>query len=64
MKAALDWMEDNTDASKDDYDEQKKKLESVANPIMTKLYQQNGGSAGGAGASDESWGDDMPNDEL
>ena len=64
VKAALDWMEDNTDASKDDYDEQKKKLESVANPIMTKLYQQNGGSAGGAGASDESWGDDMPNDEL
>jgi heat shock protein 5 len=62
VKAALDWMEDNTDASKDDYDEQKKKLEGVANPIMTKLYQQNGGAAGKG--SDESWGDDIPNDEL
>ena len=64
VKAAVDWLEDNTDATKDDYDEQKKKLESVANPIMTKLYQANGGSPGGA-AGGEEWADDMPeHDEL
>jgi endoplasmic reticulum chaperone BiP len=65
VKSTVDWLEDNTDATKDDYDEQKKKLEGVANPIMTKLYQQNGGSSGGAPGGGEEWADDMPeNDEL
>jgi heat shock protein 5 len=70
IKETMDWLDDNTEASKEDYDEQKKKLESVSNPIMSKLYQAHGGgqagpgSAGGAGG-DDSWSDDIPDhDEL
>jgi len=64
IKEAVDWLEDNTEASKDDYDEQKTKLEKVCNPIISKLYQAAGGAPGGEGG-DESWSDDMPDhDEL
>jgi L1 cell adhesion molecule like protein len=42
-KAALNWLEDNENAEGDEFDEQKKTLEKVANPIMMKLYSQGGG---------------------
>ena len=42
----LDWLDDNQQAEKDEYEDKKKEFESVANPVMTKLYQQ-GGAAGG-----------------
>ena len=45
-KEVLDWLDDNQQAEKDEYEDKKKELESVANPVMTKLYQQ-GGAAGG-----------------
>ena len=45
-KEVLDWLDNNQQAEKDEYEDKKKELESVANPVMTKLYQQ-GGAAGG-----------------
>jgi len=42
-KAALDWLEANENAEADEFEEQKKKLEKVANPIMMKMYNQGGG---------------------
>merc|ERR1739848_130127 len=42
------WLDANQTAEKDEYEHQKKELEKVANPIMTKLYQQGGGMPGGA----------------
>jgi heat shock protein 5 len=67
IKATMDWLDDNTEATKDDYDEQKKKLEEVSNPIMTKLYSKHGGGAAGAGpqaGGDDSWSDMGDHDEL
>jgi len=53
----LDWMEDNPEAEKEDYDEKQKEVENVSNPIMRNVY----GQQGDGGAADE---DDFGDDEL
>ena len=49
----LDWMDENPEADKEDYDEKQKEVEQIANPIMRNVY------AGGAGdgGDDEDAGD-------
>jgi len=44
---AVQWLEKNQTAEKDEFDAKQKELEAVAMPIMTKLYQQSGGVPGG-----------------
>ena len=39
------WLDGNQTAEKDEFEHQQKELESVCNPIITKMYQ----AAGGAG---------------
>merc|ERR1712125_291817 len=51
----LDWMEDNPEAEKEDYDEKMKEVENVSNPIMRNVYSQ---GEGGAGDDDDDFGDD------
>merc|ERR1719427_1502479 len=46
-KETLAWMDDNSSASKDEYEHQQKELEKVCSPIITKMYQAAGGDAGG-----------------
>ena len=41
----LRWLDSNQLAEKEEFDDKQKELESICNPIITKLYQ----SAGGAG---------------
>lgn len=53
IKKTIEWLEENPDADKDQYDEKLKELESVTNPIISKLYQEHGGAGGGAGAEDD-----------
>ena len=48
----LDWMDENPEADKADYDSKLKEIEQVANPIMRNVYA--GGAGGGA---DEDAGD-------
>merc|ERR1711966_483529 len=43
----LDWLEDNPEAEKEDYDEKMKEVENVSNPIMRNVYSQGEGGAGG-----------------
>lgn len=61
VKAALEWLEENPTADKDEYDAQYKELEQVAQPIFSKFYKNAGaGGAGGFGGDEE-----MPShDEL
>lgn len=47
IEDTLKWMDSNQDAQKEEYDAKQKDVESVANPIMQKIYQQ-GGQPGGA----------------
>jgi len=48
----IDWLDNNQSAEIDEFEDKKKELESVANPIMTKMYQN--GAAGGAGPTSSS----------
>merc|ERR1712177_95695 len=50
----LDWMDENPEAEKEDYDEKQKEVEQIANPIMRNLYQGGGGDDG----DDGDFGDD------
>ena len=44
------WLDANTTATKEEFDDQLKELQEVANPIMSKLYQQGGAPGGMPGA--------------
>merc|ERR1712164_75487 len=43
VKEALDWLDKNQMAEKDEFDAKQKEVEAIANPIMMKVYQQAGG---------------------
>lgn len=61
VKEALEWLDDNQSAEKEDYEEKLKEVEAVCNPVITSAYQRSGGAPGGAAdAGDE----DDSNDEL
>jgi heat shock protein 5 len=62
VKDALEWLDDNQSAEKEDYDEKLKEVEAVCNPIITAVYQRSGGAPdGGSGEEDE---DSESHDEL
>merc|ERR1740125_30076 len=54
----LDWMDENPEADKEDYDGKQKEVENIANPIMRNFYA--GGEGGGG---DDDMGD-FGEDEL
>lgn len=41
------WLDANQLAEKEEYEHKQKELESLCNPIITKLYQSAGGAPGG-----------------
>jgi len=46
IKEITSWVDDNPNADLEDYEGRRKELESVAMPIMTKIYQQGGAPSG------------------
>eukprot|EP00771_Trimastix_marina_P000572 gnl/Trimastix_PCT/1591.p1 GENE.gnl/Trimastix_PCT/1591~~gnl/Trimastix_PCT/1591.p1 ORF type:complete len:671 (+),score=274.09 gnl/Trimastix_PCT/1591:90-2102(+) len=71
VKETLEWLDLNQESEKDEFAEKLKELQNVANPIISKVYQEMGGQPGGpmGGAQPdfdgEPEGDDMPShDEL
>jgi heat shock protein 5 len=58
LKEALEWLDDNQSAEKEDFEEKLKEVEAVCNPIITEVYQKSGGPGA---ASDE---DEDEHDEL
>ena len=66
VKEALEWLDENPQATADDYKDRLKELEGVTNPIVTKLYGA-GGAPGGMGGEGFPGGedDDLPDhDDL
>jgi heat shock protein 5 len=59
VEEALEWLADNQEAEKEDYEEKQKEVEKVTNPIMSKVYQ-----AGDVGGDDDASGDEDSHDEL
>ena len=59
VKEAIDWLDENQTAEKDDYDDQKKKLQDVTNPIIQRVYQQSGGAPEGGEEGGEEDSDEM-----
>jgi len=49
IEEATKWLESHPSAEKEEYEKKQKDLESVAMPIMTKMYQQGGMPAGAGG---------------
>jgi heat shock protein 1/8 len=43
----IQWLDSNQQAEKEEYEHKQKDLESVCNPIITKMYQASGGAPGG-----------------
>jgi len=62
VSEALEWLDDNQEAEKEEFEEKKKEVEGIANPIIQKVYQQSG-APGGADADDEDF-EDEDEDEL
>jgi heat shock protein 5 len=60
VQEAMDWLEDNTEANKEDFEAKQKEVEKVVNPIMSKVYQ----SGGGAADEGDDDNDDDEHDEL
>jgi len=46
----INWLEQNQMAEIDEYKDKQKEVEGLCNPIISKLYQQNQGTANGMGA--------------
>jgi len=70
VEGALEWLEDNPNAEKEECDEKQKEVESIANPILKKAYTTSNNGHGQAGASDDfmredvnGGGDDTPSVE-
>ena len=61
VKEALEWLDDNQEAEKEDYEAKQKELEGIANPIIQQVYQASG--AGEEGEEDEEEEED-DEDEL
>merc|ERR1719275_421145 len=62
VKETLDWLDENDDAEVEEFEEKQKELEGIANPIMSKIYQQGGGGAGGGGGKDGDFDDEDDDD--
>jgi len=45
--SVIQWLENNQEGTKEEYEERQKELESVCTPIITKMYQEAGGAPGG-----------------
>merc|ERR1712178_81361 len=43
MKETNEWLDENQNAEKEEYEEKQKAMEKVVNPIFSSLYQESGG---------------------
>jgi len=58
IEEALQWLDNNQMAEKDEFDAKMKELQEVCDPIMVKVHQQSG--AGGMPGGAEMPGGGMP----
>jgi len=49
LEEANEWLDDNQDAEKEDFEEKLKEVQDTCSPIISKVYQESGGAPGGGG---------------
>jgi len=49
IEEANEWLDDNQDAEKEDFEEKLKEVQDVCSPIISKVYRESGGAPGGGG---------------
>jgi heat shock protein 5 len=49
IEDANEWLDDNQDAEKEDFEEKLKEVQDVCSPIISKVYRESGGAPGGGG---------------
>jgi heat shock protein 5 len=49
LEEANEWLDDNQEAEKDDFEEKLKEVQDVCSPIISKVYKESGGAPGGGG---------------
>merc|ERR1711966_137551 len=49
LKDVSDWLDDNQEAEKEDFEEKMKEVQGIVSPIISKVYQEAGGGMGGEG---------------
>jgi len=59
VEAKIEWLEKNGEAETEDFKTQKKELEEIVQPIMSKLYEGQAPPPGGEGGSDEAGKDEL-----
>merc|ERR1711998_221704 len=65
LEDANEWLDDNQDAEKEDFDEKLKEVQGVCSPTISKVYQESGGAPGGDFGGGEDMEDDLDgHDEL
>merc|ERR1711860_343306 len=56
VSEVIDWLEEHSEAEKDEYAEKLKEIEGICNPIVQKLYKEHGapnqGGQGGQGGQE------------
>jgi endoplasmic reticulum chaperone BiP len=62
LKEHQEWLDNNPDTDKEDYEEHLKDLQGVCDPIISKVYQAHGGPSGGAGDEDDDDDEDFHDD--
>merc|ERR1711937_903758 len=61
VSEVIDWLDENPEAEKEEYEEKLKELEGICNPIVQKLYQEHG--VPGTGGEDDDEEDDFGDDD-
>ncbi|XP_021742552.1 mediator of RNA polymerase II transcription subunit 37a-like [Chenopodium quinoa] len=54
LKEALEWLDDNQNAEKEDFEEKMKEVEAVCNPVIKQAYEKSGGKPADDSEEDES----------
>lgn len=62
LKEHQEWLDNNPDADKEDYEEHLKDLQNVCDPIISKVYQAHGGPSGTSGDEDDEDDEDFHDD--